>query len=212
MRMERRDLPATVVLEKRDDGQPGKIRGVAAVYFNPADQRTEYQLWDGAVERIMPGAFDRAIKEDDVRGLFNHDAGAVLGRTKAGTLTLESRADGLHYEIAPSETSVYRDVAEHLRRGDVDGSSFAFRVREENWRKEGEGRNEMEIREIRQVELFDVGPVTYPAYGATSAGFRSADGLEEACRSHEAWLKVRGDQAAADQAVAAILCDLARDS
>ena len=212
MEIERRNTPAGVELEARADGTAGKIRGVAAVYYRSGDPSTEFTLWEGAVERILPGAFDRAAKEDDVRGLFNHSPSDILGRTKAGTMTLRTESDGLHYTIEPSDTTVYRDVAEHLKRGDVDGSSFAFRVTQEEWRSEGKG---LEVREIRGVQLFDVGPVTYPAYAGASSGFRSSDGVNEAARSYQEWRKRSAEareRVDAEIALAGILADLGRDS
>lgn len=167
--MDRRYSDLAVTLEEREEGQPA-IRGVAAVYYREGDPTTEYRLWDGAVERIQPGAFDRAVAEDDVRALFNHDPSLILGRSKAGTLKLELQEDGLHYVATPSDTSIYRDVTEHLRRGDVDGSSFAFVATDVRWDKDGD----TEVRTILQVSLYDVGPVTYPAYQATEAGYRDA--------------------------------------
>ncbi len=117
----------------------------------------------------MPGAFDRAIREDDVRGLFNHSPDMVLGRTKAKTMRLSVDAMGLAYEIDAPDTQVGRDLVESLRRGDIDGSSFSFTTTDEEWRKEGG----VQVRLLKGVALYDVGPVTFPAYEATSAAARS---------------------------------------
>lgn len=192
-RVERRFLShraADVRLDQRD-GAPGpKISGMAAVYYDGTSD-TEFELWPGAIERIMPGAFDRALSEkDDARALFNHNPDHLLGRVSAGTLTLSSvgpkRADGdrpgLKYVIDPGDTSIARDVIAHIGRGDLQGSSFAFQVTDEEWLD----KDEAEIREIRGVRLFDVGPVTYPAYESTTTGIKSADG-NEARESWERW-------------------------
>jgi len=149
------------------------IHGYAAIFYRAGDRSTQYQLWPGAVERIMPTAFNEALKRgDDVRALFNHDPNLVLGRTKAETLGLAVDQIGLRYEITPIDTSVYRDLVRRLQRGDVDGSSFSFAVEAEEWRVEGD----LEIRELHGVKLFDVGPVTFPAYQATSSGVRGWTG------------------------------------
>lgn len=182
--MERRYLfgdVSGVSLEPRAEGERPKIRGIASVYYD-GTAATEYKLWTDTVERIMPGAFDAALERDDVRALFNHDSNMVLGRTPK-TLTLSDSPEGLRYEIDPADTGVARDVTEHIRRGDVSGSSFAFLVTDEEWRKE----DKVTIREIRGVELFDVGPVTYPAYESTTAGVRSVDGVEEARAAFAKW-------------------------
>lgn len=162
--------------EVRVEGESQKIRGVASVFYN-GEPGTEYRLWKNTVERIMPTAFDRVIDEgDDVRALFNHSADQVLGRTKSGTLSLEIRDDGLHYSVEPAETTVYRDVAEMIKRGDVDGSSFGFEILDEKWKREGE----LEVREIYSVKLYDVSPVTFPAYEGTAVGLRMIGSDEEA--------------------------------
>jgi HK97 family phage prohead protease len=176
---------ANVRVETREDGKP-RINGYAARYYD-GTPGTEYELWSGMRERIMPGAFDKAVGDGaDVRALFNHDANQVLGRTKAGTLRLSADERGLPYEVDPPDTTTGRDVTELIRRGDVSGSSFAFRATDETWKKE----NGLDIREIRGVELFDVSPVTYPAYEGTSVQVRSADGAKA---SFEAW-KASGER------------------
>lgn len=189
--MERRftNQAADVQLETRQDGTEGNISGYSAVYYRKGDDSTEYHLWDGAVERIMSGAFDRAIKEkDDVRGLFNHDPSQILGRTTAGTMKLTSDKIGLRYDIDAGDTTVARDVKEHIRRGDVTGSSFAFKVTNETWRSDGD----TEVREINEVQMFDSGPVTYPAYEGTSAAVRND---EDATEAREAFDKIKTERA-----------------
>lgn len=183
---------AEVKLEKRAEGEAGVIAGVGAVVYD-GTANTEYELWDysfeRAVERIMPGAFAKAIQRpDDVRGLFNHDSNQVLGRTKSGTMTLSADNTGLKYEITPGDTSVAKDVMAHLARGDVSGSSIAFVVDEERWTEtKDESGKWQALREILSVTLYDVGPVTFPAYEATSAGVRAAGDAAEAKRSFEAF-------------------------
>lgn len=182
MELRRLNFTGGVALEQRADDDQPRIVGVASVYYD-GSERTEYELWKGMRERILKGAFDRAIKEDDVRALFNHDSNQVLGRTKSGTLSLQSRDEGLFYETKNSDTRVYTDVREMIRRGDVDGSSFAFRVLSERWK--WDDARSLEIREIEEVQLYDVGPVTFPAYEATSAGVRAVGSIEEARMSYK---------------------------
>ena len=120
----------------------------------------------GFREIIEPGAFAGA-QEMDVRALWNHDASRVLGRTRAGTLRLAEDAHGLRVEIDVPDTTTGQDALESIQRGDVDQMSFGFRVPEggDDW----EGRT----RRLKRVELFDVSPVTYPAYPQTSVQVRS---------------------------------------
>ncbi len=189
--MERRFLPSAasdvVVSESRaEDGGDGQVRlsGHAAVYYD-GTPATEFPLWDGAVERIMPGAFDRAVREDDVRALFNHAPDNLLGRTTSGTLRLGSDETGLTFDIDKPPTQLGDDVAASIKRRDITGSSFSFIIKpsDEEWRTE-DGQKVREIRSFTKV--FDVGPVTFPAYESTTAGVRSADATD-ARSSYDAW-------------------------
>ena len=171
--MERRSCGGNVGIEERDGGGK-RIVGHAAVFYD-GSRGTEYELWPGTFERVMPGSFDKALG-DDVRGLFNHDSNAILGRTKSGTMRINVDAKGLRYEIDVPDTTVGRDVSESIRRGDVTGSSFGFQITDEQWLKVDGKR----VREIRGVRLFDAGPVLFPAYEGTSTGVRAEGSIEEA--------------------------------
>jgi HK97 family phage prohead protease len=127
----------------------------------------------GFVEEIHPNAFDEQLRAvPDVRALWNHDANQVpLGRTKSGTLRLSTDKTGLLYEIDPPDTQVARDLMESMARGDVDQSSFGFYCIEESWR---EGPSGTYIRTVLKAELFDVSPVTFPAYPDATSGVRAS--------------------------------------
>lgn len=192
-RYTRAGLP--VGLESRADGK-SVITGYAAVFYDPADPGTEYRMYSDMVERIMPGAFDKALREDDVRGLFNHDDSLILGRVKAGTMRLSVDRKGLKYEIDPPDTQCGRDVMESLRRGDVTGSSFMFRPVSNTYR-DVDG---LYIIERNEVKLFDVGPVAFPAYESTEAGVRTVADQEAVRREVEEWVKSRRSVGAAASA------------
>lgn len=172
-----------IELRNRPDGATPRIVGYAAVFYRANDPSTEFEMlpaengWPRVVERMMPGAFDAAVKSDDVRALFNHDPNQVLGRTGAGTLRLSVDQTGLRYEIDPPDTQAARDLVEMLRRGDVSGSSFGFLPRSGATRQiKGEnGAPDQVVFERNDVQLFDVGPVTFPAYSGASSGVRAAD-------------------------------------
>lgn len=184
--LQRRYLPRAaqkIAIQERADGAPPIITGYAAVFYREGDTGTEFELWPGAVERIAPGAFSRAIKEDDVRGLFNHAPEAVLGRNGAGTLRLVEDAIGLRYEIDPPDTQLARDLIQSIKRGDVSGSSFAFIPHEGGTLKRSDGART--IYERTSLQLFDVGPVTYPAYSASSVSAR-AMGLDNLRQEEDA--------------------------
>lgn len=148
------------------------VRGYAAVFYDPSNRGTEYRLWSNCFERIRPGAFDRALAEkQDVRGLFNHDADWVLGRVSSGTLRLSSDATGLRYELDESDSSpMWSSVASMIDRGDVDGSSFSFIPTSVTWEQATIEGTTIDIRWVNDVDLFDVGPVTFPAYESASSG------------------------------------------
>lgn len=125
----------------------------------------------GFVERILPGAFMETIEADDIRALWNHDPNMVLGRTKNGTLALAEDDHGLAFVIEPPATQWAADALTTIRRGDVDQMSFGFAVRPngDSWATvDGLAR-----RELLNVRLMDISPVTFPAYPQTSAEARS---------------------------------------
>jgi HK97 family phage prohead protease len=126
-------------------------------------------------EVVRKGAFKRAIKENqDVRALIDHASSLILGRTKAGTLTLVEDDKGLRTIIKPPNTQVARDLVENLRVGNVDQMSFGFIVKKQQWSSNSEV-NGLDLREILDVDLFDVSVVTYPAYDSTTVGLRGSD-------------------------------------
>jgi len=148
-----------------------KMQGHAAVF----GQETDIGGW--MREKIEPGAFRASIKKDDVRALFNHDPNYVLGRSTVGTLKMSEDDVGLKISIEPPDTQWARDLAVSIERGDINQMSFAFQVQEEEWVR-GD-KKEPDLRILKKVRLFDVSPVTFPAY----------DGTDIAMRSHDAWQK-----------------------
>ena len=143
------------------------IEGHAAV-FNQWSEELGYLF--PFKERVLPGAFTESIQNDDVRALFNHDPNYVLGRNRSGTLDLMETEQGLLVRIYPPETTWARDLHISIDRGDISQMSFGFLVLEDRWGHE----DGMDIRELRKVKLFDVSPVTFPAYPQTDVGIRGA--------------------------------------
>jgi len=156
--------------EMRVKGEPGERRqltGHGAVFNSLSEDL------GGFKEIIAPGAFSETLGAD-VRSLFNHDPNMVLGRTAAGTMRLSEDEIGLVYEVDLPETQAARDLETSIGRGDVTQSSFGFRVLEESWQNPTEDQP-VPVRVLRRVELYDVGPVTFPAYTATSVTSRALD-------------------------------------
>jgi HK97 family phage prohead protease len=157
-------------IETRADSDAPVIRGHAAV-FNKLSENL-----GGFREQIAPGAFDDVLN-DDVRALFNHDPNHVLGRTKAGTLSISVDDNGLAYEVDPPDTQTARDLIVSMQRGDVSQSSFAFTVEQDDWSEDEDGRIVRTIQKVKR--LYDVSPVTYPAYPDASVGLRSLEAWKE---------------------------------
>lgn len=141
-----------------------KIVGYAAVFNKDSEDL------GGFVERIAPGAFTEAIATSDVRALFNHDQNLILARNTSGTLELIEDETGLRYEFDAPDTSFGNDLLEMIKRGDVNQSSFGFTVKSDTW-EEQEGKVYRTINKVNR--LYDVSPVTFPAYPDASVAVRS---------------------------------------
>ena len=169
--LERREFTIEgMKIERRADA-PMKMVGHASVFNRDAD------IGGWFIESVSPGAFRRAIAEDDVRALFNHDPNFVLGRNRAGTLKLSEDDIGLAIEIAPPDTQFARDLAVSIERGDINQMSIGFRALKEEWDESGD----LLKRKLLEVELFDVSPVTFPAFTQTDIGMRA---LEDYRKTH----------------------------
>lgn len=168
-----RTLPFEMSVEQRAEDEPKRIIGHAAV-FEVLSQELGY--FTRFREKIARGAFDDALN-DDVRALFNHDANYVLGRTTNKTLILSVDERGLKVDITPPDTQVARDLMVSIQRGDINQMSFAFTVAEDEW---FEDKDENVTRTILKIDrLYDVSPVTYPAYTQTDVSAREYRSEEE---------------------------------
>ncbi|MEU0716833.1 HK97 family phage prohead protease [Streptomyces lavendulocolor] len=192
---ERRDLTlATAGLQVRADGDaaPG-FTGHAAV-FNSRTAIGNPLTW-GFYEEIAPGAFSKTLDEGDARFLVDHDTRMVVSRVSAGSLRLVQDQLGLAVDAdLDAELSYVRDLVTNLRNGNITGMSFGFQTVKDDWQtveietKDGDTA-EAELRVIREVKLYEVSAVTFPAYEDTDAGLRSV-GVA---------LAARGDSAAFDR-------------
>lgn len=143
-----------------------------------------YELWPGATESVDPHAFDDTLG-GDIRALINHDTTLVLGRTKAGTLELKVDSRGLWGRIRVNQADGDAlNLYSRIERGDVDQCSFGFEIIEEEteWRDDGSVH-----WTIKRVKLYEVSPVTFPAYEDTSVSARRRDYDEIRERRTEAW-------------------------
>lgn len=146
---------------------------------------SEYPLWEGASEIVKPGAFTNSVS-GDVRALINHDSSLVLGRTKAGTLTLRQDERGLWGSIRINRDDVdAMNLYARVQRGDVDQCSFGFDIKRETFVDLGDGKCRWEIEEVDP--LYEVSVCTFPAYTETSVSARKQDLAEIEKRRVEAW-------------------------
>lgn len=151
---------SSVVKEQREfrmesaEQNGNTIRGYAAVY------NSDSEWMGGFYEQIATGAFD-GVMDNDVRAYFNHDENLLLGRVSSGTLRISTDKRGLFYEVDLPNTTYANDLAELMKRGDVNQSSFAFLIEQDKW----EQRDGVTYRIIEKVSrLLDVSPVSQPAY------------------------------------------------
>jgi HK97 family phage prohead protease len=208
-REERAAVLSNIEVRKADDNTL-TFEGRAAVF----DEWTEINdLFGSFSERIQRGAFRKVLTDGaDVRFLgLNHDPNTVMARTEAGTMKLKESTKGLEVSADLAPTQGARDLAVLLDRGDVSQMSFGFRVGKDIW--EYDEANDTAKRTIVEFsDLFDVSPVTFPAYEGTTAGMRAC-GVElvsargEVDRERLVDLALRifgGEQQATDKERAAI--------
>lgn len=159
----------------RAEGKP-VIEGHAAVFGK------KEEIF-GFTEEVAPGAFRQSLLEDDIRALFNHNDDFVLGRNRSGTLDLKEDDTGLFMRIFPPDTQTARDLLVSIERGDISGASIGFEVKDEEWST----RDGMPHRVLKRAKLWDVSPVTFPAFPTTdvSIAMRSLERQEIARREAE---------------------------
>jgi hypothetical protein len=146
-------------------GSARTIQGYAAMFDSLSLPLGGFQ------EVIRKGAFKKTLREGDIRALWNHDPNFVLGRKSARTLRLEEDAKGLLSRISPPDTTWANDLMTSIDRGDVSQMSFGFRAVKDHWNApDAKG---VVIRELLEVQLFDVSPVTFPAYPQTEVHVRA---------------------------------------
>lgn len=164
--MERRSMEVGMAeLRASDEGEAPRLEGYASVFST----RTDLGWFS---EEVAPGAFSDVLG-DDVRALFNHSPDHVLGRTRAGTLRIAQDERGLRYsvDLNPDDPDAMK-LYGRVKRGDITGSSFSFTVAEDAWDYDQDPAH----RTIKRIgQLYDVAPVTFPAYDAAMVSARAKD-------------------------------------
>jgi len=160
-------------------------------------------------EQLMPGCFASAIPVSDIRSLFNHDPNLILGRTASGTMVVSEDETGLCFEVDPPDTTYARNLQVSMSRGDITQCSFGFNVAEggDTYTKDTANPGAW-IRSIHRVaKLYDVSPVTYPAYVDTQCAVRSLLNeikTEETEHEKRVAAELAEEQRKADEATAAL--------
>lgn len=168
---EGRDMPDALYEERTVDVDVSDLeqRGRTVVGYAALYNVLSHDL-GGFRERIAPGAFaDVLASNPDVRALLNHSPNDVLGRTRSGTLRLsDDEQRGLRFELDLPDSPLGQNVREAVRRGDIDGASFRFRVAPDGEAWEGETRTLTRIAELRDCSL-----ATFSAYPDASIELRT---------------------------------------
>lgn len=166
-RQQRRQVRSIEAGFRTRDAEGGPIiEGYFAVF------NSDYEIWPGAIEQVAPGAFTSALG-GDIRALADHDTRIVLGRTTAGTLELREDDRGLYgtIKINPEDQEAM-NLYHRVQRGDVTQCSFGFDIKDEEYQHRPDGSD---LWIIRDVVLYEVSVVTFPAYAETSVQARKDD-------------------------------------
>jgi len=196
-KMETRTNQTTFEVRELDESGGMTFEGYASV-FNSRSENL-----GGFHEVVAPGAFKRSLRSrNDIKLLWNHDTGSVLGSTRAGSVTMVEDEVGLKVRAELPNTTLGRDTAELIRTGLVDSMSFSFSVIKDTW--DGTGTN----RTLNAVRIHEASIVSFPAYQGT-AGTVSMRGLDRVAQRAsvdvdelaDALLKIEsGDELSSDEA------------
>ncbi|GGN59350.1 HK97 family phage prohead protease [Oceanobacillus indicireducens] len=127
-------------------------------------------------EQFKKGAFLESLNDDDQRFLWSHDKSKVLGRVKNNTLRLKEDDIGLRFELDLPSTSLGNDTYESIKRGDVDGVSFAFRDADDDIY---EPEDDLPLRTIKKAKLTEISAVAFPAYPDSEVSARGFDPMKQ---------------------------------
>ena len=183
-------------LERRSDGGLPIIKGQAAPFGSLSEERK------GVRDRIRKGAFRASVAGErrDVVALREHSPELLLGRQSAGTLRMREDLAGLQVEILPPDDLIGRSAVKSIERGDLQHMSFGYVVKDLDLVRE----NGQDIRDLIDLEVFDVSIVAFPAFQDTSVDTRSLEVWSRSVEFSGTW-ETRKDKAflqEADQRVA----------
>jgi HK97 family phage prohead protease len=160
---------AAFELRAAEDGDADgfTLEGYAAVFDSP----TRIDSWEGRFDELITrGAFSKTISERRPVLQFDHGRDVATGSVPIGSIE-ELREDkhGLFVRAKLHDNARVEPIRQAIASGAIDGMSFRFRVLREAWDESAE----VPTRSISEVELYELGPVVFPAYESTSVGVRS---------------------------------------
>lgn len=167
-----RYIPAMELSIRNDMENPDimAIKGYV-VKFNERSQL----LYDEWYERVAKGAFAKSLEENTIKALWNHNSDIVLGSTKSKTLKLEEDDIGLRFDLELPNSSQAKDIYESIKRGDVDGVSFGFYIRDNGDKWEYLKEEDIYERTLLDIDLIEISPTPFPAYPTSEVGKRSLE-------------------------------------
>lgn len=170
---ETRELATDAIEIREDDDGNRTISGYAVKWEMKSQVLGMFYKFR---EQIKKGAFADSLEKDDQRFLWSHDTSKVLGRTKNKTLRLEEDETGLRFELDLPNTTLGNDTYESIKRGDVDGVSFGFKVESDEVQ---EPDDDLPLRTITKARLLEVSAVAFPAYPDSEVSARGYDRMKE---------------------------------
>lgn len=164
-----RNAPLEFVIERDDSGDGLTLDGYAAVFNAP----TEINNYEGAfIEQIAPGAFRKTLREGHPVLQFDHGKHPMIGSLPIGKIEqLREDSHGLRVRARLHAATLFEPVREAISSGAISGMSFRFSIVQEDW-TEPERANKLPTRTVKEVKLYELGPVVWPAYAATTVGVR----------------------------------------
>lgn len=169
-----RSAPFAFEIERDAAGDGLTLEGYAAVFDSP----TEINNYEGNfTEQIAPGAFKKTLRDGRPVLQFDHGKHPMIGSLPIGKIEqLREDSRGLHVRARLHAGDFYAPVREAIASGAIDGMSFRFSVVKDNWT--AATARTLPMRNIQEVKLFELGPVVFPAYAATTVGVRDLDTSE----------------------------------
>lgn len=148
------------------------ISGMGIVY------NAETEILPGIFESIRPGAFSKSLNRfDEIKSFINHDPSLILSTTRSTPpLEITDNENSLVFVSPIPPTTYGRDLAINVGRGNISGASFSFMIHDggEIYSIDEDGNYH---REIISAEIYEVGPVTNPAYQQTTVSLRNKESI-----------------------------------